>query len=42
MDVRKASVTRETRETKVAVQLVLEGTGQYNVDTGNGFFDHLF
>ena len=41
MDVRKASVTRETRETKVSVQLVLEGTGQYNVDTGNGFFDHL-
>ena len=41
MDVRKASVTRETRETKVSVQLVLEGTGQYNVATGNGFFDHL-
>ncbi|SVD45523.1 uncharacterized protein METZ01_LOCUS398377 [marine metagenome] len=41
MDVRKASVTRETRETKVSVQLALEGTGQYNVDTGNGFFDHL-
>ena len=41
MDVRKASVTRETRETKMSVQLVLEGTGQYNVDTGNGFFDHL-
>ena len=41
MDARKASVTRETRETKVSVQLVLEGTGQYNVDTGNGFFDHL-
>ena len=41
MEVRKASVTRETRETKVSVQLVLEGTGQYNVDTGNGFFDHL-
>ena len=41
MDARKASVTRETRETKVSVQLVLEGTGQYSVDTGNGFFDHL-
>ena len=41
MDARKASVTRETRETKVSVQLVLDGTGQYSVDTGNGFLDHL-
>jgi imidazoleglycerol-phosphate dehydratase len=41
MDERKASVSRETRETKVSVELVLDGTGQYTVDTGNGFFDHL-
>ena len=41
MDERKASVTRETRETKVSVELNLDGTGQYTVDTGNGFFDHL-
>ena len=41
MDERKASVNRETRETKVYVELVLDGTGQYTVDTGNGFFDHL-
>lgn len=41
MDERKASVTRETRETKVSVELVLDGTGQYQVSTGNGFFDHL-
>lgn len=41
MDERKASVTRETRETKVSVELVLDGTGQYTVNTGNGFFDHL-
>ena len=41
MDERKASVNRETRETKVSVELVLDGTGQYKVDTGNGFFDHL-
>jgi imidazoleglycerol-phosphate dehydratase len=41
MDERKATVNRETRETKVSVELVLDGTGQYTVDTGNGFFDHL-
>ena len=41
MDERKASVNRETRETKVAVELCLDGTGQYRVNTGNGFFDHL-
>lgn len=41
MDERKASVNRETRETKVAVEVNLDGTGQYTVDTGNGFFDHL-
>ena len=41
MDERKASVVRETRETKVSVELNLDGTGQYTVDTGNGFFDHL-
>ena len=41
MDERKASVNRETRETKVADEVNLDGTGQYTVDTGNGFFDHL-
>lgn len=34
-------VQRDTRETKVRVELDLDGTGQYSVDTGNGFFDHL-
>ena len=41
MDERKASVTRETRETKVTVEVNLDGTGKYQVNTGNGFFDHL-
>ena len=41
MNERKASVNRETRETKVVVELALDGTGQYQVSTGNGFFDHL-
>ena len=41
MDARKATVKRETRETNVSVELNLDGTGQYSVSTGNGFFDHL-
>ena len=41
MEERKASIHREPRETKVAVELCLDGTGQYRVNTGNGFFDHL-
>ncbi len=41
MEERKATVQRETRETKVSVELSLDGTGQYSVNTGNGFFDHL-
>lgn len=41
MSTRTATVKRETRETKVSVELNLDGTGQYSVDTGNGFFDHL-
>ena len=41
MEARTATVQRETRETKVSVELCLDGTGQYSVNTGNGFFDHL-
>jgi imidazoleglycerol-phosphate dehydratase len=41
MSDRKASVQRETAETKVSVELDLDGTGQYKISTGQGFFDHL-
>ena len=41
MNTRTATVQRETRETRVSVELNLDGTGQYSVNTGNGFFDHL-
>jgi imidazoleglycerol-phosphate dehydratase len=34
-------VTRETRETTVAVTLVLDGSGAADVATGIGFLDHL-
>ena len=38
---RTAKLNRETRETQVSVELNLDGQGTYEVDTGNGMFDHL-
>ena len=39
--VRSANVSRTTKETQVTVKLALDGTGQTDVVTGVGFFDHL-
>ncbi len=38
---RRAELDRETRETRVHVRLALDGTGQVEVATGIGMFDHL-
>jgi len=38
---RSASVRRETAETKVAVELALDGSGRAEISTGVGFFDHM-
>jgi len=38
---RRASVSRETRETTVTISLDLDGEGTASIDTGVGFFDHL-
>ncbi len=38
---RIATVDRKTRETDVSLQLDIDGTGQYDVSTGIGMFDHL-
>jgi len=34
-------ITRETKETQIAVRLKLYGQGSARIDTGVGFFDHM-
>lgn len=38
---RKAQIKRTTKETDIAVDLVIEGDGSASVSSGNGFFDHM-
>jgi imidazoleglycerol-phosphate dehydratase len=39
--VRRAVVKRKTAETQIAVRLVLDGKGRYEISTGIRFFDHM-
>jgi len=41
MPARTASLKRKTAETEIALALNLDGSGQVNVKTGVGFFDHM-
>lgn len=38
---RRATISRDTRETKVSVELNVDGTGKYEVNTGITMLDHL-
>jgi imidazoleglycerol-phosphate dehydratase len=38
---RTARIARNTQETKIAVEVNLDGTGAYEVSTGIGFLDHM-
>ncbi|MDA7425228.1 imidazoleglycerol-phosphate dehydratase HisB [Thalassococcus lentus] len=38
---RRAQVSRKTAETEITVDIDLDGTGQYDNQTGVGFFDHM-
>ncbi|WP_460274870.1 imidazoleglycerol-phosphate dehydratase HisB [Celeribacter sp. ULVN23_4] len=38
---RKATISRQTAETEITVEINLDGTGKYDNQTGVGFFDHM-
>lgn len=38
---RTAEIKRETKETNIELRLDLDGTGQSDIKTGVGFFDHM-
>jgi imidazoleglycerol-phosphate dehydratase len=38
---RKGEINRQTKETKIALRLDLDGSGEYSISTGIPFFDHM-
>ena len=38
---RKTNINRKTKETDIKLELNIDGKGNYNINTGVGFFDHM-
>ena len=38
---RKTEIVRDTRETKITLELNIDGSGERKIDTGVGFFNHM-
>lgn len=38
---RSARIERNTKETRIAAELCLDGSGTYDIATGIPFFDHM-
>lgn len=38
---RTAQINRSTSETSISVEINLDGSGQFEIETGVGFFDHM-
>ena len=41
MSRRSATITRETKETKIEVEFAIDGTGKFQIATGITMFDHM-
>ncbi len=41
MNNRTASITRNTKETQISLELNLDGQGKYDIETGIPFFNHM-
>jgi len=41
LTMRKATLNRNTTETQITLQLVIDGGGHYEIETGIGFFNHM-
>lgn len=41
MTERKAEINRKTKETEIAIDLNIDGTGESKIETGIGFLDHM-